>query len=428
MNANKTDMRIAKGYHLALALITLLIAVLPKMVAIGFAVMFAISIIGLLKKQFAFRVNVVIAAFMTFYLFFLIGACFTNDFPNAMKVLEYRLSFIIIPILFVFRPRFKIDLAYPILGLALGIVCISIVGFTKAFGVFQLSHNALTSFTSSNICIDHPTYYAAFTMVALSGVWFLYKKQFSGFTLPRVIPFLLFAFVMILLSYSMSAILFLFGVAAFLLFKWIYTKFNRIAAVAMFALAPVGIFIVITNTPALKDEFNNSARALSEYASNPMEFIHGKGEVPTGDKVRLIMWTVTARECLAHPLGVGTGNVDENLSQELLQVNQIEMSTKTQNNEIRYNPHNQFLQTALELGFLGLTIFLFILVKSAQWGIGSRSGLLVLVVSCLSFNCLFESMLQRQTGIVFFTFWIVLLTMDLGQTNFLKEQANTTES
>jgi O-antigen ligase len=428
MNANKTDMRIAKGYHLALALITLLIAVLPKMVAIGFAVMFAISIIGLLKKQFAFRVNVVIAAFMTFYLFFLIGACFTNDFPNAMKVLEYRLSFIIIPILFLFRPKFKIDLAYPILGLALGIVCISIVGFTKAFGVFQLSHNALTSFTSSNICIDHPTYYAAFMTVALAGVWFLYKKNFPGFTLLKVIPFLLFAVVMILLSYSMSAILFLFAVAAFLLFKWIYIKLNKIAAVAMLVIAPFGIFFVITNTPALKNEFNNSSVALQEYTTNPVEFIHGEGEVPSGDKVRLIMWTVTAKECLKHPLGVGTGNVDENLSQALLQVNHIEMSTKTQNNEIRYNPHNQFLQTALELGFLGLTIFLFILVKSAQWGIRSRNGLLVLVVSCLSFNCLFESMLQRQTGIVFFTFWIVLLTMDLGQTNFLKEQANTTES
>ena len=428
MNANKTDMRIAKGYHSALALITLLIAVLPKMVAVGFAFLFAMSITGLLKKQFTFRMNIVTAAFMTFYLFFLIGVCFTNDFANAMKVLEYRLSFIIIPILFVFRPRFKIDLAYPILGLALGVVCISIVGFTKAIGVFQLSHNALASFTSSNICVDHPTYYAAFTTVAAAGVWFLYKKNFPGFTLLKIIPFLLFAVVMILLSYSMSAILFLFAVAAFLLFKWFYTKLNKIAAVALLVVAPVGIFVVITNTPALKDEFNNSAVALHEYTTNPMEFIHGEGEVPTGDKVRLIMWAVTARECLAHPLGVGTGNVDENLSQALLQVNQIEMSTKTQNNEIRYNPHNQFLQTALELGLLGLTIFLFILVKSVQWGIRSRNGLLVLVVSCLSFNCLFESILQRQTGIVFFTFWIVLLTMDLGQANFLKEQTNPTES
>ena len=428
MNANKTDMRIAKGYHLALALITLLIAVLPKMVAIGFAFLFAMSTIGLLKKQFGFRMNIVTAAFMIFYLFFLIGVCFTNDFANAMKVLEYRLSFIIIPILFVFRPRFKIDLAYPILGLALGIVFISIVGFTKAFGVFQLTQNALTSFTSSNICVDHPTYYAAFTTVALAGVWFLYKKNFPGFTLLKIIPFLLFAVVMILLSYSMSAILFLFVVAAFLLFKWIYKKFNKIAAVAMLVVTPVGVFIVITNTPALKDEFNNSTVALQEYTTNPMEFIQGQGEVPTGDKVRLIMWAVTSRECLAHPLGVGTGNVDENLSQALLQVNQVEMSTKTQTNEIRYNPHNQFLQTALELGFLGLTIFLFILVKSAQWGIRSRNGLLVLVVSCLSFNCLFESMLQRQTGIVFFTFWIVLLTMELGETKFLKEQSSATES
>jgi len=424
-NKNKI---IAKGYHLSLSGITILIAVFPKLVAIGFFFMFSVCLYGFIKKQFILTMNAVLWAFVFLYFLYVVGFFFTSDFTNAMKVLEYRLSFIIIPILFVFRPRFKIDLAYPILGLALGIVCISIVGFTKAFGAFQLSQIALTSFTSSNICVDHPTYYAAFTMVALSGVWFLYKKQFSGFTLPRVIPFLLFAVVMILLSYSMSAILFLFGVAAFLLFKWIYTKFNKTAAVAMIVLAPVGIFIVITNTPALKDEFNNSAAALHEYTTNPMEFIQGKGEVPTGDKVRLIMWAVTARECIAHPMGVGTGGVDSNLSDALLKVNQVEMAKKTTKNEIRYNPHNQFLQTTLELGLLGLIVFLFILVKSLIWGLRSRNGFIVLVISCLSFNCLFESMLQRQTGIVFFTFWIVLLTMELGETNFLKEQSSATES
>ena len=413
MPENKTDIRLTWGYHLSLGLITLLVAVLPKLVAIGFFFMFAISIIGLFKKQFTFRMNVIKGAFIIFYLLFLIGVYFTKDFPNAMKVLEYRLSFLIIPVLFLFRPKFKIDLAYPIMGLVIGMVCISIVGFIKALGALQTSHNPLTSFTSSNICIDHPTYYASFTMVALAGMWYLYKQGFSGFTLPKVMPFLLFGGLMVLLSYSISAILFLLAIIAFVVFKWFYTKINKAVAVVIMALAPLGIFFLITSTPAIKDEFNNSIRALSEYASNPMEFIHGKGEVPTGDKVRLIMWTVTAKECLAHPMGVGTGNVDENLSRVLIGVNQIEMSTKTQNNEIRYNPHNQFLQTALELGILGLAVFLFILFTSIQWGIKSRNGLLVLVISCLSFNCLFESMLQRQTGIVFFTFWIVLLTMEL---------------
>jgi O-antigen ligase len=425
MSSEKANVRIAAAYHVSLSLITLMLAIVPKLVAIGFVVMFVICLIGFFKKQFTLKMNAVLWAYVCFYVLYLVGIYFTNDFPNAMKVLEYKLSFVLIPILFVFRPNFNLKISYPIVGLAVGIVCISIAGFIKAIAAFQLTHNALVSFTSSNICIDHPTYFAAFTMIALGGMWYLYKKDWAGFTILKVLPFLVFGGIMVMLSYSMSAILFLFLVIVFLIIKWIYEKINRYLAIAVVAAAPVFIYFVVANIPALKDEVNNSAKAFSEYVSNPMEYIRGKEEVPTGDKVRLIMWTVTAREYLAHPFGVGTGNVDNHLSSALQDVGQIEMSNKTPNNEIRYNPHNQFLQTTMELGFLGLAVFVFILAKGIQWGVRKKNGLLILVISCLSFNCLFESMLQRQTGIVFFTFWICLLSVSV--LNWNKSQSTIKE-
>ena len=425
MSSEKANVRIAAAYHVSLSLITLMLAIVPKLVAIGFVVMFVICLIGFFKKQFTLKMNAVLWAYVCFYVLYLVGIYFTNDFPNAMKVLEYKLSFVLIPILFVFRPNFNLKISYPIVGLAVGIVCISIAGFIKAIAAFQLTHNALVSFTSSNICIYHPTYFAAFTMIALGGMWYLYKKDWAGFTILKVLPFLVFGGIMVMLSYSMSAILFLFLVIVFLIIKWIYEKINRYLAIAVVAAAPVFIYFVVANIPALKDEVNNSAKAFSEYVSNPMEYIRGKEEVPTGDKVRLIMWTVTAREYLAHPFGVGTGNVDNHLSSALQDVGQIEMSNKTPNNEIRYNPHNQFLQTTMELGFLGLAVFVFILAKGIQWGVRKKNGLLILVISCLSFNCLFESMLQRQTGIVFFTFWICLLSVSV--LNWNKSQSTIKE-
>jgi len=413
MSSEKANVRIVSAYHLSLSLIALMLAVVPKLVAVGFVVMFVICLIGFFNKQFKLKMNAVLWAYVCFYLLYLVGIYFTNDLPNAMKVLEYKLSFVLIPILFVFRPNFNMKISYPIVGLAIGIVCISIAGFVKAIAAFQLTHNALVSFTSSNICIDHPTYFAAFTLVAMGGMWYLYKEGNSGFTLWKVMPYLLFGVVMIMLSYSISAILFLMLVIAFLIFKWMYQRFNKFVAVAIMVSAPVFIYFVVTNTPALKDEVDNSAKAFGEYVSNPRAFIQAKEEVPNGDKVRLIMWTVTALQCMEHPMGVGTGNVDGNLSEALAEVNQIEMSTKTPNNEIRYNPHNQFLQTTMELGFLGLAVFVFILAKGIQWGVRKKNGLLILVISCLSFNSLFESMLQRQTGIVFFTFWICLLSVSV---------------
>lgn len=105
----------------------------------------------------------------------------------------------------------------------------------------------------------------------------------------------------------------------------------------------------------------------------------------------------------AHPFGVGTGNVDEYLSKELVKLKQKELIHHN------YNPHNQFLQTAVEIGFFGLLVLFSIVFFGLYYGFKYRNWLLIIIIGSLFFNCLFESMLQRQSGIVFYCFWICLL-------------------
>jgi O-antigen ligase len=83
---------------------------------------------------------------------------------------------------------------------------------------------------------------------------------------------------------------------------------------------------------------------------------------------------------------------------------------------LNYNPHNQYLQIAAELGIIGLLLFLGILLYGVVWAISSKNWLLTLVMLSLMFNCFFESMLQRQSGIVFYCFWICILTSVLSET------------
>ena len=417
MILEKPKLNIQDCYHLSFSLIMILIAVVPRLVLIGFVVMFLLSIYGFIKKQFIVKFNEIITAFILFYIIYCFGLLFSNDMSSSLKVLEYKLSFLLIPIAFIFRPRFKFKLAYPIIGLAAGIVVVSVLGFAKAIKVFQITSNISESFRSSNICIDHPTYFAAMTTVAISGIWFLYKRGTTGFTFKRIFPFLLFGGVMIFLSFSSAALLFIMFVFSFIIARNVYQRISVLLAGSIILIAPIVIYALLSNIPILKDEVRNAAKGVMSYASNPMEFVEGKDEGLFGEEVRLVMWTITAKECIAHPMGVGTGNVDESLSAGLLKVNRNEMAKKMPNNEIRFNPHNQFLHTALELGVVGLGVFLFILIRSLQLGIRHRNRLLILVIACLSFNCLFESMLQRQTGIVFFTFWIVLLSIHNTESN-----------
>ncbi len=411
MDSTKENQKIALAYNLSLLMIAFLIAVLPKLVVLGFLAMFVIVVFGLVKKQFFFQFDSVLTAFVLLYIIYVVGAFFTHNSAAAGKYLEYKLSFILMPFLFSFRPKFAFKLSFPIIGLSLGILAVSIWGIAKAIAVYSVTHYALTAFTASNICIDHPTYFAAFTMVSMAGIWYLHKIKSPGFTGKWIFLYLLFAIVMLFLSYAMAGILFFILLVSFLILRWIYIKINKWIAISLLVFSPFMLYFTVTNIPAFKDEINNSVVAFKNYISNPSDFIQGEEGVPSGDKVRLIMWTVSAKAWWKHPFGVGTGNVDEYLSLELKAAGQKELAQKDENHEIRYNPHNQFLQTGLEVGLLGIFTFLFMLIFSIRKGFKTQNWLLVLVVSCLIFNCFFESILQRQTGIVFFTFWICLLVI-----------------
>lgn len=424
MNLTQKINPLAFSYHFSLGLIAFLIASFPKLIVLGFISLFLSLLFAGMKKQVKFSFHPVLMGFVLLYLAYVVGSFFTNNPHLAGNYLEYKLSFILIPILFSFRPRFKVETSYALIGLVLGIILVSIFGIAKAFTIYSTTGVFLTSFTSSSICIDHPTYYAAFVTVSSMGVLYYFRSKTIFFVKTWVYPFLFFGFIMLLLSYSMAAILFLFLLIALVVLRWLYVRINKWLTLSLLVFAPFLLFLSLTNLPAFKDEIKNTTDAFQAYLSNPSEFVKGHEGVPSGDKVRLIMWTVSASECLEHPFGVGTGNVDAALSEGLFKIGQEEMAQKDEHQEITYNPHNQFLQTTLEIGVFGLLILSFILGKSIQIGYQSNNWFLVFLVCNLIFNSLFESMLQRQSGIVFFTFFICLLVSSNTTNKFINQGIN----
>jgi O-antigen ligase len=420
MELIKNKLTVALSYQLSLGLIALFIAFIPKIVVLGFILMFFSVIFGIKNKQVKFHVDYVLLSFTILYLAYLIGCIFTDNPDAAGKYLEYKLSFILVPILFSFRPKFNVNLSFPISGLSLGIIASSLLGILKAISIYSETKIAFSSFTSSNICLDHPTYFAAMTTVSVAGIWFLHKNKFAHFTGNWVFIYLAFALCMLCLSYAMAGILFLLLVTSWIILRWIYTKINRWFFLSLLVVFPILLFFSVTNISGFKDEITNSTEALKSYVADPSKFVVGKNEALSGDQVRLVMWTVSVKAWSKNPWGVGTGNVDECLSRELKLIGQNELATLGDNREIRYNPHNQFLQIGLEIGFLGLFIFLFGMMFAIKRGVSTNNWFLILIVSCLLFNSLFESILQRQTGIVFFTFWICLLSV---HTNLTREQS-----
>ena len=228
---------------------------------------------------------------------------------------------------------------------------------------------------------------------------------------------------MLLLCLSLASLIYLFLLIGTIGIVLVWRKFGLLWAVIVSILLPVLFYGTSQFIPRVKFEVNNGLSAMGIFLTNPVKYVRSKPGDKTGNEVRLVMWTATLLEINEHPLGVGTGNVDEHLSQRLKALGQIELSKQDENGHIRYNPHNQFLQTALEIGLIGLMVLIVYVIGLMRMAWKHKNWLLAIIASGLVFNALFESVLQRQSGIVFFSFWLSFLPMmTLWNAKNLKEK------
>ena len=98
--------------------------------------------------------------------------------------------------------------------------------------------------------------------------------------------------------------------------------------------------------------------------------------------------------------GTGTGDTQSKLNTIYLQ------QGETYAAEHQLNAHNQFLQTGAELGWIAVLLLVACMVFCWQSARGEAAATLFFGLCALNF--LFESFLEVQAGIVFFSFWVMV--------------------
>lgn len=392
----------------------------PKLLAILLVFLTAFIIVGYVKKQLSFAVYRAHLWLALLYVAYLIGILFTNHPDIAAGYAENKMSFIIFPILFSIKPHFKLRTNELIIGLAIGTSIASVLGIINGIKLFLEGNTFIGSFTTSFISpIHHPSYFSMLLLIAAFGSFWSFRNHAKWFNLNWLVPFWAMALIMFTLCLSLAGILFLFLLLAFLFLRWINRRFGKPIFLLVLFISPLLLLITISNLPSIKTDFQNTKLAVIEYSKDPIKFVMSKSGEITGNESRLIMWTVSMQQISKYPGGVGTGNVDDYLTQSLENYGLHDLAQK------KYNPHNQYLQTAVEIGILGLVVLLLFLISVIKIAWVSRNKLLLLVIATLVFNSFFESMLQRQSGIGFYSFWICLLVIQ-SQTspNFQLNQPN----
>ena len=380
----------------------------PKFAPLFFILLITVVLSGIIKKEVSFQLNVISSLFLLFYFCYLIGLIFTRDINAGVFELEKKLSFVIFPLLLSlkFKKIWSINVAY--MGFILATFLVTLYGIIMALNGWLGSGGGDWIYFSSAISpIHHPSYLAAYLTISTAFTFIGWREKLPFFSLYWIIPFTIFVIVIHGFLQSLSGTLFLLIAIFTSLLIWLRNKYRRPIFYTIIILMPLIGFIVINSIPSVQNDWKDASSNIIEYSKNPKSFVENREQTLSSSSVRIILWTAAFQIFYKHPFGVGTGNMDEFMEKELIILKQKELTKQN------FNPHNQFLQTAVEIGFFGLLVFFAILFSSIYYGLKYKNYLLIIISSNLLFNSLFESMLQRQSGIIFYCFWICLLSLYL---------------
>ena len=121
--------------------------------------------------------------------------------------------------------------------------------------------------------------------------------------------------------------------------------------------------------------------------------------------VRFTVWKNTLQVYASSPfIGVGTGDIKDEL------ISRYRKNNFQEGIDFNLSPHNQFLHTLTALGIPGL-LSLFLMFWTAMKSSFRKSDHLI-IAFCVAvlLNFMTEGILEKQDGVLFVAFFLVLLT------------------
>lgn len=382
-------------------LLAFLIPVWEKLVPVVIAVLCLLWLLeGDFKNKFQniFRDKISLI-FILFYVLYVAGLIYTTDMGRGWFDLEVKLSLLVFPLLFLSGSKniSETKRSDVLKSFVAGSLAITVFLFVRALYLsFQTNEFARLTYSYLSFHTS-PSYLAMYLNFSVMVVFFSFfdkvKSKFILFLQFLLIVF--FAGFIVLLS-SKSGILTL---ALSLVFMFIYLlvrkKYLVVSILALVSL--VAFFLVVKYAKYTTKRMITAVNIFMNYKS-----VQSDAEESTSE--RILVWKASSQIIKNNPLlGVGTGDVKEELLREYKDDNILYAI------ENSLNSHNQYLQTGVAIGSVGLLVLLLTLFIPMVGAIGQRNWIYLIFLLLIGINLLFESMLERQAGVVFYAFINALL-------------------
>jgi len=343
---------------------------------------------------------------ISYFLIHAIALIFDFNLSNVVE----KLMFILVPILIfpiLISPHLMDRIRTLLLSFIAGIILVAIYQFTRAIyestsfangilsfqpmispGISRFSWQALSSF-------ENPTYLTIKTIWAFTIILFTQKYLRTKNYWNIIFTVILIVFIYFLAVRAGLIILFLIVV------HYLFGRMKKLSSmIAFIFLIPVLLFVLISMMRT-NERFNYWYEHVEEKISaEKIDWIN--------IEPRTRSWYSTLNLIRSEPLfGVGLNSRDKLAEEHLKQGFKVEA-------DLKLNCHNQFLEVQLALGIPGtLILFWMLLTPLLKRKNSSDPDLILPFMIILFVSMLFESILVRQWGIMFFVlFYCILLIPD----------------
>lgn len=392
LSANQNT--IGRIYYFALVAVvfTLPFSIQANSIAITLLVVSWLAEGNFRKKLNEIANNRLILGFLFFYLLHVIGLFYTENKQDAIFDLERKMTLFIFPLVLGTSTTFISRYQWENILKAFVFSCLIASLVFISYAVYQSSTktNLPSLFSSenalSNIIQLPPLYFGMYltfclfvTLYFIIVHWNNYNPATKFF---RVFLILYFGSILVLLNIR---ILFIAIISIFLIATTYFGAKNNnfqslILALLLFAFAG---FVLVNNSTFLKQRYYT-------LFSTPLKAPLDK------TTQKLLKWKCSIEILKQYPLwGIGNGDVDDKIAACYHSVGLNK----------RFNSHNQYMQTWLGLGLLGLATLVWCLVTPLFQGLRHHhylyTGFMLLFMLC----CITESVLNRQKGVIFYTFF-----------------------
>jgi O-antigen ligase len=335
------------------------------------------------------------------YFLHAVGLLYTENLNQGFFVLQKKLSLLVVPMIFLFGPKSK-SVKTVLFTFAISCTCATIV--CMAIAVFQVLINRDVSFlfyhNLSGIVGMHASYLSMYLCFAIAILLFdldsnrgvAQKKQIVSYTAIGIM--LLGMFLLSARTQQMILILEL-GLFAIYYMSKRYGVF--LSTTSGFVVSFV-IFLIIVLIPHNRERFKQAINYKSQYSIGTKW-----GE----NQIRLPIWSCALSLIRERPFfGFGTGDGEDELQKCYIENSYTSL---TYFPDTRFNAHNQYLETTLQLGSFACLFFLASLVWPMAFSFLTKNYVYIVLVSIFGISCLTESMLERQQGVSFYAFFVSLL-------------------